>query len=579
MKGSAVKFSQILFFLTLFSNIIFAAEAPALHPNEDPYLSEWIDKALRAKPNYQLGFYDPYDLSQGPKRPTTLISYLRQKTYNKMSSLLKWYKTLKVRELVRAEQWTQGKTPWRFDFNTFQPYSERIDLPEEVRVFAFGDFHGDIISFGGFLRDLRDKGVLDERFELKNENDYILFLGDYVDRGCYGMEVVYTILRLMKANPQRVKAVRGNHEDFTMCQYFGFLDELRAKLGDNYGRKLFDEIKDFHELMPVGFVFGHGEDWVLGCHGGLEHGYDLNPLLTAPAGVRFDMVNPLNRASFYNSLKAAGREDLIILYMIEEEPFFLKSPTEPFQLGLMWNDFVHDPEGDSDYKEGRGYEFSRDFTRVALPLLSSRLRAVFRAHQHSGEVLDHLLTHGLFRFWRDDSAERLELPVEQGDVFMFNVALDSAQLVHHLHHLATYGELRVKRNFADWRVVKHSISLKDELYPDIIYETLKKVRDEELAREEEAKLIAAEKALAEAKAQEEKEAIALAEERAHAEAVALEAFKIGEAEARGDKDNYKVVSRNMEQGYENPLAEFSGWYGSSSDEDEGLEQGYEPEGL
>ena len=38
---------------------------------------------------------------------------------------------------------------------------------------------------------------------------YMVFLGDYLDRGHYGMEVVYTLLRLKFENWDRVFLLKG----------------------------------------------------------------------------------------------------------------------------------------------------------------------------------------------------------------------------------------------------------------------------------------------------------------------------------------------------------------------------------
>ena len=41
----------------------------------------------------------------------------------------------------------------------------------------------------------------------------MVFLGDYTDRGSYGVEVMYVLMRLKVENPDQVWMARGNHED------------------------------------------------------------------------------------------------------------------------------------------------------------------------------------------------------------------------------------------------------------------------------------------------------------------------------------------------------------------------------
>ena len=43
----------------------------------------------------------------------------------------------------------------------------------------------------------------------------LVFIGDYADRGDEGVEVIERIFQLLKFYPQRVIALKGNHEDYT----------------------------------------------------------------------------------------------------------------------------------------------------------------------------------------------------------------------------------------------------------------------------------------------------------------------------------------------------------------------------
>jgi protein phosphatase len=70
------------------------------------------------------------------------------------------------------------------------------------RIVVFGDIHGDIKSLKAGL-------------DLCEENDLFLFLGDYADRGRYGIEVIEGISKLMDTFPERIIALMGNHEQYT----------------------------------------------------------------------------------------------------------------------------------------------------------------------------------------------------------------------------------------------------------------------------------------------------------------------------------------------------------------------------
>ena len=53
-----------------------------------------------------------------------------------------------------------------------------------------------------------------------------LFLGDYVDRGIFGVEVMQLLLSLKINFPENIVLLRGNHESRNMTENFTFRNEV-----------------------------------------------------------------------------------------------------------------------------------------------------------------------------------------------------------------------------------------------------------------------------------------------------------------------------------------------------------------
>ena len=85
------------------------------------------------------------------------------------------------------------------------------------KVTIVGDIHGQFFDLCAMIRKVDQ--VSDE-----NPNNKLLFMGDYVDRGPYGPEVVLFLLTLKVRYPTQVILLRGNHESREMTQQFNFYE-------------------------------------------------------------------------------------------------------------------------------------------------------------------------------------------------------------------------------------------------------------------------------------------------------------------------------------------------------------------
>jgi serine/threonine-protein phosphatase PP1 catalytic subunit len=129
----------------------------------------------------------------------------------------------------------------------FEPAVLKIDSEP---VMLIGDIHGDLQAL---------EFIMDKRKEINCRN--VLFLGDYVDRGLWGVEVLLKLFREKLKDPKNVFLLRGNHESVDMNLYYGFFEEIGADQG------FLLKLSRTYDKMPIAAVlFGH----TFCVHGGIN---------------------------------------------------------------------------------------------------------------------------------------------------------------------------------------------------------------------------------------------------------------------------------------------------------------------
>lgn len=165
-------------------------------------------------------------------------------------------------------------------------FLEKHDLPEYSSVAVIGDIHGNDIRLDLTLKALQKEGFLDEEFHCK-PGKYILFLGDYVDKGTNSLKVLELVITLKLQNKEHVFLLRGNHEDLATSK--GNLERY-AKFDPKYHDYMLNAanlslLDDFYNTMPVSICLGQENneerEYVLYSHA-LFHLYtDPSPLVTS----------------------------------------------------------------------------------------------------------------------------------------------------------------------------------------------------------------------------------------------------------------------------------------------------------
>lgn len=362
--------------------------------------------------------------------------------------------------LANSVNWSQsnnGKIKPDIDFFdkskscSFAPFAQKLIAQPGDMFYLHGDLHGDIFSLLEELKDLQVKGILDNYFRIIPDNAWLVFLGDYVDRGQYGCEVIYTMMRLALANPDRVIAVRGNHEDIRVSSKYGFKNEINHKFGDADGgkHKIISRMNDFLPVVlyvgckDVGFrILSATINYIQCCHGGIEEAYKPQLFLD----------NEITKYQLLGKLSDDHREYGPVLGSVP--------------IGFMWTDFIPgvnvDSNGDRifvkdgkvfDYERGWAYDENKTGSVLKQDQSSkkSKIHGIMRAHQHSDSVIMKGLveSNGVYKLWRPYE-KTLFRKLNDGLVWTFNVGADTVYGERYKFDFDTYAKITTAQKYDQW---------------------------------------------------------------------------------------------------------------------------------
>ena len=120
-------------------------------------------------------------------------------------------------------------------------------------VYIIGDLHGNLFDLLRIL--LYTKTPPETR---------LVFLGDYVDRGQYSVEICTLLFALFCAYPDNVVLLRGNHEFEHLNKNYGFFAEVQEQWGNE---ELWTAINEVFSYLPLTAVVNRT---ILCVHGGIS---------------------------------------------------------------------------------------------------------------------------------------------------------------------------------------------------------------------------------------------------------------------------------------------------------------------
>jgi len=177
-----------------------------------------------------------------------------------------------------------------------------VEILKCKKLLVAGDIHGDIEAFEKIVEKFKD--------EFKKYNSVcLLFLGDYADKGDFGLEVIESLMELIKQYPTNIIALKGNHEDYDEHGNPKFMPcdlryEVVAKRG-NWEDYFNENLKDFFNSLPIAAKYNS----ILFLHGGISSKIkNLKDLMYPDKNVEEDLLwsDPFDGYGEYSNPRGAG---------------------------------------------------------------------------------------------------------------------------------------------------------------------------------------------------------------------------------------------------------------------------------
>jgi serine/threonine-protein phosphatase 2B catalytic subunit len=125
-----------------------------------------------------------------------------------------------------------------------------VYVPEPVVI--VGDIHGQYYDLVHMINKAGDPSKMN-----------YLFLGDYVDRGIFGLDVMLLLMAIKINYPKSFLLLRGNHESRNMTECFTFREEVISR----FDEETYDKFMEVFDNLPLSCLI---DGKYLAMHGGIS---------------------------------------------------------------------------------------------------------------------------------------------------------------------------------------------------------------------------------------------------------------------------------------------------------------------
>ena len=232
-----------------------------------------------------------YDKLQGPiatiqKRQKKLINSSKDEKEKLIKTIENFIAITKAKDI--DELWVNNKSGLGKSL-----FVQKLLVESNAEVKFFTDPHGDAGPTIDFIKKLKHENWIDENsYKIKEKNGkklYIVGLGDYIDRGQEGGEILKEFMNLYIQNPNQVILIRGNHENNSLIhmvllqnQTSDFYIELNNIYKMNWIEKI--QVTKIFNYLPEACVLiwktkKEETKGILCTHGGFKRDHKLTKLL------------------------------------------------------------------------------------------------------------------------------------------------------------------------------------------------------------------------------------------------------------------------------------------------------------